>query len=53
MRVTDVTAESALTRDTVPVNVDAVFWFVQAGAEYENRPLTLHLRAMNMLYEAI
>ena len=27
LRVTDVTAESALTRDTVPVNVDAiVFW---------------------------
>jgi hypothetical protein len=29
VRVTDVTAESALTRDTVPVNVDAiVFWLV-------------------------
>lgn len=29
MRVTDVTAESALTRDTVPVDVDAiVFWTV-------------------------
>jgi regulator of protease activity HflC (stomatin/prohibitin superfamily) len=29
VRVTDVTAESALTRDTVPVNVDAiVFWTV-------------------------
>ena len=29
MRVTDVSAESALTRDTVPVNVDAiVFWTV-------------------------
>lgn len=27
--------------------------FVQAGAEYENRPVALHLRAMNMLYEAI
>jgi regulator of protease activity HflC (stomatin/prohibitin superfamily) len=27
--------------------------FVAAGAEYENRPLALHLRAMNMLYEAI
>jgi len=25
----------------------------QAGAEYENRPLAPHLRAMNMLYEAI
>jgi regulator of protease activity HflC (stomatin/prohibitin superfamily) len=29
VRVTDVTAESALTRDTVPVNVDAiVFWVI-------------------------
>ena len=29
VRVTDVTAESALTRDTVPVNVDAIiFWVV-------------------------
>ena len=29
IRVTDVSAESALTRDTVPVNVDAiVFWMV-------------------------
>ncbi len=29
VRVTDVTAETALTRDTVPVNVDAiVFWIV-------------------------
>ena len=27
--------------------------FVQAGMEYENRPVALHLRAMNMLYEAI
>jgi regulator of protease activity HflC (stomatin/prohibitin superfamily) len=27
--------------------------FVTAGAEYENRPVALHLRAMNMLYEAI
>ena len=34
MRVTDVTAESALTRDTVPVNVDAiVFWTVWDAAE--------------------
>ena len=29
VRVADVTAESTLTRDTVPVNVDAiVFWLV-------------------------
>jgi len=27
--------------------------FVAAGDEYEGRPLALHLRAMNMLYEAI
>ena len=27
--------------------------FVQAGEEYANRPVALHLRAMNMLYEAI
>jgi regulator of protease activity HflC (stomatin/prohibitin superfamily) len=27
--------------------------FVAAGQEYEGRPLALHLRAMNMLYEAI
>jgi regulator of protease activity HflC (stomatin/prohibitin superfamily) len=27
--------------------------FVKAGAEYEGRPVALHLRAMNMLYEAI
>jgi regulator of protease activity HflC (stomatin/prohibitin superfamily) len=27
--------------------------FVSAAAEYEHRPVALHLRAMNMLYEAI
>lgn len=27
--------------------------FVKAGQEYEGNPLALHLRAMNMLYEAI
>jgi regulator of protease activity HflC (stomatin/prohibitin superfamily) len=27
--------------------------FVAAGEEYEGKPLALHLRAMNMLYEAI
>ena len=27
--------------------------FVKAGEEYANRPVALHLRAMNMLYEAI
>ncbi len=27
--------------------------FVAAGEEYSNKPIALHLRAMNMLYEAI
>ncbi|HEY0590802.1 MAG TPA: hypothetical protein VGF40_03470, partial [Thermoanaerobaculia bacterium] len=27
--------------------------FVTAGEEYSNKPIALHLRAMNMLYEAI
>jgi regulator of protease activity HflC (stomatin/prohibitin superfamily) len=27
--------------------------FVKAGEEYRDRPVALHLRAMNMLYEAI
>ena len=27
--------------------------FAQAAATYENNPVALHLRAMNMLYEAI
>lgn len=27
--------------------------FVAAASEYENRPVALHLRAMNMLYEAL
>jgi regulator of protease activity HflC (stomatin/prohibitin superfamily) len=112
VRVASVSAESTLTRDTVPVNVDAiVFWlvwnaekailevenfmeaihlsaqtalresigrhelaqmiterevmgrgqaeteisdkFVQAAAAYAENPVALHLRAMNMLYEAI
>ena len=33
IRVTDVTAESALTRDTVPVNVDAIVFWVVWNAE--------------------
>ncbi len=105
VRVAGVTAESTLTRDTVPVNVDAiVFWlvwnaeksileirdvripqaledamsrqaqaererqarnilgqaeteiadkFAQAALTYQSNPVALHLRAMNMLYEAI
>ena len=115
VRVANVSAESTLTRDTVPVNVDAiVFWMVwnaeksilevqdfaqaiqysaqtalresigrhelhqmvaererrariilstaeteiaekfgQAALTYQHNPVALHLRAMNMLYEAI
>ena len=33
IRVTDVSAESALTRDTVPVNVDAIVFWVVWNAE--------------------
>ena len=33
VRVTDVTAETALTRDTVPVNVDAIVFWVVWNAE--------------------
>jgi len=33
VRVTDVTAESALTKDTVPVNVDAIVFWVVWNAE--------------------
>jgi regulator of protease activity HflC (stomatin/prohibitin superfamily) len=33
IRVTDVTAESALTRDTVPVNVDAIVYWVVWDAQ--------------------
>jgi hypothetical protein len=33
VRVTDVSAESALTRDTVPVNVDAIIFWVVWNAE--------------------
>ncbi len=33
IRVTDVSAELALTRDTVPVNVDAIFFWVVWNAE--------------------
>lgn len=33
IRITDVTAESALTRDTVPVNVDAIVFWVVWNAE--------------------
>jgi regulator of protease activity HflC (stomatin/prohibitin superfamily) len=58
VRVTDVTAESALTRDTVPVNVDAiVFWVVwnaeKAILEVENFYDAIALSAQTALRESI
>ena len=58
IRVTDVTAESALTKDTVPVNVDAiVFWVVWNAekailevADFEN---AIALGAQTALRESI
>ena len=58
VRVTDVTAESALTRDTVPVNVDAiVFWVVwdaqKCVLEVENFYDAITLSAQTALRETI
>lgn len=58
IRVTDVTAESALTRDTVPVNVDAiVFWVVwnaeKAILEVEDFIIAIALSAQTALRESI
>ena len=58
VRATDVTAESALTRDTVPVNVDAiVFWLVwdaeKAVLEVQNYFDAIFLSAQTALREAI
>lgn len=58
IRVTDVTAESALTRDTVPVNVDAiVFWVVwnaeKCILEVENFTAAIGLSAQTALRESI
>ncbi len=58
VRATDVTAESALTRDTVPVNVDAiVFWLVwdaeKAVLEVETFFGAIFLSAQTALREAI
>jgi regulator of protease activity HflC (stomatin/prohibitin superfamily) len=58
IRVTDVTAESALTRDTVPVNVDAiVFWVVwnveKAILEVSNFETAITLSAQTALRESI
>ncbi len=58
IRVTDVSAESALTRDTVPVNVDAiVFWMVwnaeKAILEVEDFRQAIHMSAQTGLRESI
>jgi len=58
VRVTDVTAESALTRDTVPVNVDAiVFWLVwnaeKSILEVSDFETAIALSAQTALRESI
>jgi regulator of protease activity HflC (stomatin/prohibitin superfamily) len=58
IRVTDVSAESALTRDTVPVNVDAiVFWVVwnaeKAILEVEDFRQAIQMSAQTGLRESI
>jgi len=58
VRVTDVKAESALTRDTVPVNVDAiVFWLVwdaeKCILEVQNFGEAIALSAQTALRESI
>ncbi|HYM11934.1 MAG TPA: slipin family protein [Bryobacterales bacterium] len=58
VRVTDVSAESALTRDTVPVNVDAiVFWVVwnaeKSILEVQNFFDAIKLSAQTALLESI
>jgi len=58
VRVTDVTAESALTSDTVPVNVDAiVFWTVwdaqKAVLEVSDYFIAVALSAQTALRESI
>jgi len=58
IRVTDVSAESALTRDTVPVNVDAiVFWVIWDAAkcvlEVKNFREAIHMSSQTALRESI
>jgi regulator of protease activity HflC (stomatin/prohibitin superfamily) len=58
VRVTDVNAEATLTRDTVPVNVDAiVFWVVwnpeKCILEVENFERSIGLSAQTALRESI
>jgi regulator of protease activity HflC (stomatin/prohibitin superfamily) len=58
IRVTDVAAESALTRDTVPVNVDVIiFWVVwdaeKCILEVENFVSAVQMSAQTALLESI
>jgi len=58
VRATDVTAESALTKDTVPVNVDAiVFWVVwdaqKAALEVQDYFTAVAMSAQTALRESI
>lgn len=58
VRATDVTAESALTKDTVPVNVDAiVFWVVwdaqKAALEVQDYFAAVAMSAQTALRESI
>ncbi len=58
VRVTDVSAETAMTRDTVPVNVDAiVFWVVwdaqKSMLEVQNFQDAISLSAQTALLESI
>jgi len=58
VRATDVTAESALTKDTVPVNVDAiVFWIVwdaeKALLEVQDYAVAVAMSAQTALRECI
>jgi hypothetical protein len=58
VRVTDVSAESALTRDTVPVNVDAiVFWVIwnaeKCLLEVQDYQEAIRLSAQTALRESI
>jgi regulator of protease activity HflC (stomatin/prohibitin superfamily) len=58
VRVATVTAESTLTRDTVPVNVDAIiFWLVwnaeKSILEVENFTDAVHMSAQTALRESI
>jgi regulator of protease activity HflC (stomatin/prohibitin superfamily) len=58
VNTTSFAVEKTLTKDTVPVDVNAVQFgkFVdpkKAARTYANNPTAFHLRAMNMLYEGL